>query len=155
LAVLARGGSADRLEDAALDALAGIASLAVEAAGQRSRAPAARAPVRAELFQRACLARDQIEDSPGQAVPLADLAAAACLSPFHLHRVFRSVFGETPFEMGRRRRIERAKALLARRRTPVAEVAAATGFESESAFSRSFRAVTGMSPSAYRRSLAD
>ena len=100
--------------------------------------------------RRASLARDHVEQNLERDVALASLAKIACLSPFHLHRVFKAAFGETPAAMRRRRRIEQARGLLARTRRPVAEIARAVGFESESAFSRSFRALSGASPTAFR-----
>ena len=40
-----------------------------------------------------------------EALALETLAAQACLSPFHFHRVFRGMVGETPVELGRRLRL--------------------------------------------------
>ena len=44
----------------------------------------------------------------GEALALETLAEQACLSPFHFHRVFRGMVGETPLELVRRLRLERA-----------------------------------------------
>lgn len=43
-----------------------------------------------------------------EALDLELLARAAALSPFHFHRVFRGMIGETPLELHRRLRLERA-----------------------------------------------
>jgi AraC family transcriptional regulator len=43
-----------------------------------------------------------------QALDLGALAREAALSPFHFHRVFRGLTGETPLELHRRLRMERA-----------------------------------------------
>ena len=40
------------------------------------------------------------------ALDLASLASEAALSPFHFHRVFRGMIGETPLELHRRLRLE-------------------------------------------------
>jgi len=147
---LSRRQCQDHLGDLAMDALRLTVALALSAIGATGRAPAARSCVRRELFRRASLARDHVEQNLERDVALASLAKIACLSPFHLHRVFKAAFGETPAAMRRRRRIEQARGLLARTRRPVAEIARAVGFESESAFSRSFRALSGASPTAFR-----
>ena len=53
------------------------------------------------------------------AIDLEMLAADACLSPFHFHRVFRGMVGETPMEFVRRLRLERAAWQLAHGTAPV------------------------------------
>jgi AraC-like DNA-binding protein len=147
---LARSKSPERLSDLTMDALEMTVRLALEAVKAVSRVPATRDSVKRELFRRASLARDQIEDSLPRDIPLTDLANTACLSAFHLHRVFKSAFRETPADMVRRRRVERASELLLSSNRPVSEIARAVGFVSESSFSRRFRAATGFSPSVFR-----
>src|SRR5690606_40079255 len=51
---------------------------------------------------------ERIVDGLDRAIPLESLARGACLSPFHFHRVFRGMTGETPLELARRLRLERA-----------------------------------------------
>ncbi len=43
-----------------------------------------------------------------EALDLEALAKEAALSPFHFHRIFKGMLGETPLEMHRRLRLERA-----------------------------------------------
>jgi len=150
LRALSCAHGSDDVGDLVMAALAATTALALEAARSTVNIPAARPSVRRELFRRACLVRDLIEQSPDRNLSLAELADAACLSPFHLHRVFKAAFGETPAQMRRRRRVERAKAMLALGDRTVAEVARRAGFDSDSAFSRSFRAATGLTPTAFR-----
>jgi AraC family transcriptional regulator len=82
---------------------------------------------------------------------LAVLARASCFSPFHFHRVFQSIVGETPLNFVKRVRIERAASLL--RTSPavsITQIGLACGFPSPSAFSRTFRERFGMSPRGFR-----
>ena len=51
---------------------------------------------------------ERIIDGLDDALDLELLARAAALSPFHFHRVFRGMVGETPLELHRRLRLERA-----------------------------------------------
>jgi AraC family transcriptional regulator len=148
---LASSQCPERLADLSMDALEATVRLALDAMEAVARAPAARVSVKHELFRRASLARDQIEDSLSCDIPLSELANTACLSAFHLHRVFKSVFCETPADMIRRRRMERARELLLSSDRPVSEIAGAVGFLSESSFSRRFRGSVGVSPSAFRK----
>lgn len=85
------------------------------------------------------------------ALELEALAASAGLSPFHFHRVFRGMVGETPMELARRLRLERAAFQLVSTELSVTQLAFAAGYETHEAFTRAFRAHYGLSPSDYRR----
>jgi AraC-like DNA-binding protein len=106
-----------------------------------------------ETFARLNRSRDFLANSLDRRVRLQDAAAEACLSPFHYHRMFVRAFGETPHEFLTRRRIDRAKQMLARDECPVTEVCLAVGYESLGTFSSTFKMLSGRSPSAYRRGL--
>ena len=94
---------------------------------------------------------DYVQAHLGEELTLDELAGVACFSRFHFARLFHAQFGETPFELIRRVRLERAAALLrAHPREPVISVALRSGFENASAFSRSFRERFGCSPSEWR-----
>lgn len=84
------------------------------------------------------------------ALDLEMLAADACLSPYHFHRVFRGMVGETPMEFVRRLRLERAAWRLATTTVPVTTVAFDAGYEAHEAFTRAFRQHFGASPSEFR-----
>ena len=81
---------------------------------------------------------------------LAELAEIACFSPYHFHRIYRSVLGETVAETLTRLRLQRAARQLAWQDQPIAQVARAAGYASTAAFSRAFRASYGRSPAAFR-----
>jgi AraC-like DNA-binding protein len=106
-----------------------------------------------DLFLRLCRSRDYLAAHFDQPVCLEDAARAAALSPFHYHRQFARIFGETPHEFLTRQRITRAKRLLAKDQLPVTEVCFAVGYESLGSFSTRFRALVGYSPSQFRRSM--
>jgi len=81
---------------------------------------------------------------------LGDLARLACFSPFHFHRVFRGMVGESVREHIRRLRLERAASQLKLGKAPVTQVAFDAGYASHEAFTRAFTALFGTSPSAFR-----
>jgi AraC family transcriptional regulator len=87
----------------------------------------------------------------GEALALETLAREACLSPFHFHRVFRGMVGETPLELVRRLRLERAAWRLLHTDAPVTAIAFDAGYETHEAFTRAFRASYADSPSGFRR----
>ena len=104
-------------------------------------------------FERLCRSRDFLASGFHQRVKLEDAAGAACLSPFHYHRLFARAFGETPHDFVTRLRIDRAKQLLAQDHCPVTEVCLSVGYESLGSFSTRFRSLVGCSPSEYRRAM--
>lgn len=83
---------------------------------------------------------------------LADLAAAADMSPFHLLRVFTRTTGQTPHEFLIQKRVDAAKELL-RTRLPLARIAADCGFADQSHMTRLFRRQHGLTPGKYRNIL--
>lgn len=86
------------------------------------------------------------------ALSIDDLAREAGLSPFHFARAFKRTMGEGPHRFVSRRRIERARELLASGVCP-AEAAVACGFGSQSHFTQRFREFTGTTPAAFARGL--
>ncbi len=68
---------------------------------------------------------------------LEDLAKVARISPYHFHRVYRAVTGETPFGTLRRLRIARAVMMLRDTKKSITEIAFDVGYDSSQAFSRS------------------
>jgi AraC family transcriptional regulator len=86
-----------------------------------------------------------------EALDLAALARGAALSPFHFHRVFRGMVGETPLEMHRRLRLERAAWQLLDSDVAVTTIAFDAGYETHEAFTRAFRQAYGTSPSTFRQ----
>ncbi|MGH7014250.1 MAG: helix-turn-helix domain-containing protein [Stellaceae bacterium] len=83
---------------------------------------------------------------------VADLAAVACMSPAHFARSFKMTVGWSPHQFVSRTRLELAKRMLADRHRSLSDIALATGFSSQSNFSRAFRDATGTTPGNYRTS---
>jgi AraC-like DNA-binding protein/effector-binding domain-containing protein len=80
------------------------------------------------------------------------IAARAGWSPFHLHRAFREMVGETPKQYTLRLRLERAGARLITSDDAVLDIALGTGFNSHEVFTRAFGRRFGRTPAAYRAS---
>jgi AraC-like DNA-binding protein len=95
-------------------------------------------------------ARDAIDRDYARPLDIPALARIAAVSEAHFIRTFRATFGETPHRYLQRRRIERAMALLRQTDTPVTDICLHVGFGSLGTFSRTFQALVGRSPSAYR-----
>ena len=85
-----------------------------------------------------------------ESLPLERVARAADFSPYHFHRIFRSLVGETLAQFVKRVRLERALKILSHQpERSLTDVALACGFGSSSDFSRSFKQRFGLPPSAF------
>lgn len=81
---------------------------------------------------------------------LEDVARIACFSPFHFHRVFRALVGETLAAFVKRVRLERALHLMSHEgKASLTSIALRCGFSSSSDFSRSFKQRYGVPPSVF------
>ncbi|MFL0797039.1 MAG: AraC family transcriptional regulator [Cellvibrionaceae bacterium] len=78
------------------------------------------------------------------------LADVACMSPYHFHRIYRQMSGETINASIRRLRLQGAAAELIRSSDNVESIAKQSGYGSLEAFSRAFRKEFGESPRDYR-----
>ncbi len=92
-----------------------------------------------------------IQKNLDQPLELDELAGIACFSPFHFHRIFRGMVGESVMEYVRRLRLEQAAQKLHFSGRPVIDVALDAGYESHEAFTRAFTARFGLTPSTYRK----
>lgn len=79
------------------------------------------------------------------------LAEVACLSPYHWHRIYAAMLGETVAATVKRLRLHRAAGLLAHTGLPVTTVARRSGYPNLQSFTRIFKATYGMPPAEYRR----
>ena len=86
-----------------------------------------------------------------EALDLERLARVAALSPFHFHRIFRGMLGETPLELHRRLRMERAALRLLEEETSVTTIAVDAGYDTHEAFTRAFRGRYACSPTDFRQ----
>ena len=96
----------------------------------------------------------KIERADGDA-RLDDLAASARMSPFHFHRVFKSVTGLTPKAYGDAHRAKRIRNELAHGSNSVTSAIYGAGFNSNSRFYEKSNSVLGMTPTAFRSVGAD
>ncbi|OHV85120.1 hypothetical protein LCM4573_04375 [Rhizobium sp. LCM 4573] len=92
-----------------------------------------------------------IEDHLAEDISLADLAAAAAMSPFHFSRCFKAQTGLAPYAFVVTRRMEKAKELLRATRLPIAEIAWRVGYMNSAKFAAQFRRLTGATPGEWRK----
>lgn len=103
-----------------------------------------------DYVQRVNRAIDHVTRHLAEPLQLEDVARVACFSPYHFHRVFRAVTGETLHGFVKRVRLERAVYLLSHEPgRSLTEIGLRCGFSSSSDFSRSFRQHYGLPPSVF------
>jgi AraC family transcriptional regulator len=108
-------------------------------------------PPRAGLGQRQlATVLEVIEADLATTLGLSELAATAGLSPHHFARMFKHSTGFPPHRYVVRRRVERAKSLLAGTDLSIAAIAGQCGFSHHQHLAASFSRLVGTSPSRYR-----
>lgn len=93
---------------------------------------------------------DHLDDVGQNPLDIHRLAEEAFLSPYHFHRVYVAMMGETVADTLRRHRLHRAAIKLTASATPVALLASEAGYGSAQAFTRAFREAYNVPPAQYR-----
>lgn len=91
-----------------------------------------------------------LEDHLDTDPPLEEVAQSAHFSPFHFHRLFRGLTGETVRGYSRRLRLERAAHHLIHGENDILAIALDAGYASHEAFTRAFTKHLGVTPSGFR-----
>jgi AraC family transcriptional regulator len=101
--------------------------------------------------ERIALVLLHIQRSLDAPLALEELADIAHFSPFHFHRVFRGMVGESVKEHVRRLRLERAAQQLRGTERQILEIALEAGYETHESFTRAFAETFQMPPSEFRK----
>ncbi|MFV2061264.1 MAG: GyrI-like domain-containing protein, partial [Gammaproteobacteria bacterium] len=92
-----------------------------------------------------------IQNNLDENLTLEELAAIAFLSPYHFHRIFTAMTGESIIQYIRRLRLERAAGRMIYTDHDITTIGLANGYETPAAFSRAFKQHFGSSPSTFRK----
>jgi transcriptional regulator GlxA family with amidase domain len=93
---------------------------------------------------------DYIHNNLDKKILLKELAQAAEMSPSRVFQLFRAELNITPHQYLKRRRLEKARELLATSLLNVQQIRYAVGYGDDSHFVRDFKDTFGLTPSAYR-----
>jgi AraC-like DNA-binding protein len=99
-------------------------------------------------------AKDLVDRAYAEPLDVPALARRAHVSPAHFSRRFKEAFGESPHQYVLTRRVERAQELLRNTDLSVSEICLEVGFQSLGSFSAAFHRVAGVTPTAYRATMA-
>ena len=106
---------------------------------------------RYDYIQRVNAIIDFIDANLDINLSLETLSEMSAFSPFHFHRIFLKITGETPNAFITRKRVEKiASILLVGTNESFNNLAFTYGFSCGNSFSRAFRNFYGVSPSEYR-----
>ena len=92
-----------------------------------------------------------IEKNLKSKILLDEIAGEVYLSKYHFHRIFHSIVGETIYDYIRRRRISKASDELLYSNKKIVDIAFEYQFESQEAFTRSFKKIFHTTPATYRK----
>jgi len=115
--------------------------------------PKTKTTTRIDYGHRVARVMAYITDHLDDDLSLDRLAEIACFSPYHFHRIYRGIAGETASDTIRRLRLHRAANELARSDRPIERIARRAGYASVEGFTRAFGADHGHPPAAYRARL--
>ena len=105
-----------------------------------------------EYIQRVLRVQDYIEGHLDEELTLEQLAEVACFSPYHFHRIYRSLCGENLGQFILRIRLQKAASLLlSNTEEPILNIALDCGFSGAAVFARAFQKFYGMSASRWRK----
>ena len=96
-------------------------------------------------------ALDFVEAHLFEDIPLAAIARRGECSPWHFHRLFAAVTGETPAAYVWKRRVSEICRRLVDTDQPIVDLALDCGFESQASFTRAFTRHVGVSPGRFRK----
>jgi AraC family transcriptional regulator len=100
--------------------------------------------------QRIARVQEYLADNLDKDLDFHRLAEEAFMSPFHFHRVYVAMMGETLEDTIRRRRLHQAAMKLLASSTAITKLANDGGYTSVQAFNRAFREAYGVTPKQYR-----
>jgi AraC-like DNA-binding protein len=141
------------LEDRLFEVAKALRKVQIRMQQQMTRVPAKKMSTRTELYRRLLRGKDYMDSFFAGEIQLRDAAGAACVSPYHFHRLFHEVFHETPNQYLQRKRLTQARELLRNCDRDVMEISLDIGFQSSTSFSALFRRSFGCSPREYRAKL--
>ena len=126
-----------------------VEGLTIEVLGEAARSSLKRQKPEPPIWLKQ--AREVLHDQFHETLTLAKVAGSVGVHETHLSREFRRYYRCTVGEYIRHLRIEFACHQLSTSSTPLSEIALAACFADQSHFARTFKRITGMSPTSYRK----
>jgi AraC-like DNA-binding protein len=103
-----------------------------------------------DLLKKLTRGKSFLDDYFSLPIDVEDAAQAAHISQYHFFRLFREVYGISPYQYIKARRLEKGKALITKDQMPIAQVALEVGYSDIFAFSKAYRQYFGVPPSRHQ-----
>ena len=97
------------------------------------------------------MAINYITENIGETIKLEDLASVAFMSPSYFSSIFKKYNGIPPFEYIAQKRIQKSIEYIKSSSLSMTEIALLCGYNNSTSFIKSFKKVTGKTPSFYRK----
>lgn len=104
-----------------------------------------------ELFRKVQLGKKLIESHYHESWDIADVAAHCCMSEYHFFRIFKKVFGISPYQHLLDIRLNNAMHLIQKNDQSITNIAIESGFADLASFSKAFSKKFGLPPSKMSR----
>lgn len=104
-----------------------------------------------ELEQCFSMVYEYIDNHIADDLTLENVAKVASFSKFHFSRIFKEYTGVSFYDYIRKQKIKHATELLSQPDLPIINIALQTGFANLTTFNRTFKEVSGCTPTAYRK----
>jgi AraC family transcriptional regulator len=104
---------------------------------------------RKELYRRMSRAKDVIFSCYEQPLSIEELSQEVCISKYHFTRLFKDMYGMSPYQFLKTVRLEKAKELLSKGYS-MREIANKVGFDEGNSFINAFKAYTGTYPTEFQ-----
>jgi AraC family transcriptional regulator len=111
---------------------------------------AVKASTKHELYKKVAYGKYLLQAHFSEPTVIVAIAREVGLSEYHFFRLFKEVYGVSPYQFLLQKRIEAGCTLLANLDHSVSEIALDLGFADLFSFSKSFRKIKGISPTDYR-----
>jgi AraC family transcriptional regulator len=105
---------------------------------------------REELYRRISMAKDIIYSNYGQPISIEEISKNICISKYHFTRLFKDIYGISPYQFLKTVRLEKAKELLLKDYS-LAEIAHRVGFIESNSFINAFKSYTKIYPTEFRK----
>jgi AraC-like DNA-binding protein len=104
-----------------------------------------------EVFRSLLAAQSYIDEYAMEQLSLDQISMQAHISKYHFIRVFKHIFGISPYQYQKRKRLERARQELMQGRS-VSDTSILIGYPDISSFSKAFKQIFGQAPNHYIKS---
>jgi AraC-like DNA-binding protein len=109
--------------------------------------PSLKSVTKKDLFRKVNKGKECIDAVFKSGIEIASMAKEAGLSEYHFFRLFKTMYGISPYQYIIRKRLEYANSELKLRNNSITTIAYESGFSDIQAFSKSFKKYFGFSPS--------